>query len=90
MNYSLSDDVIKLKFLKDINQDKVFVFYLWNNIHTISDLLKYGKEARRNKDLQVIVQEFKNKGIKFDDELKADELKKRNEERKKMEKEIEN
>lgn len=81
MEYLLNDDILKLKFLNGINQTEAILFYSWHSIHTISDLLKYGEEVRENQNLQIIIENFRKNNIKFDDELNAEELQKRNEER---------
>ncbi len=87
MKYLLDDDVFKLTYLfKDKNVIFEFeLFCTFNNIHTISDLLKHGEKARNERALKEIIEEFKNIKLKFDDELTEKELEERNSERKRIE-----
>ena len=83
MKYLLDDDVFKLTYLfKDKNVIFEFeLFCTFNNVHTISDFLKYGEKVRKESVLKDIIEELKNIKFKFDDELTEEELEKRNSER---------
>ncbi|MBR3230019.1 MAG: Helicase associated domain protein [Bacilli bacterium] len=86
MNYALDDDIIKLIFLAD--EDKILeiqIFCTFYEIHTISDFLKHGESARNETMFEKIIESLRKKNFKFDDELTEEELKKRNEERKRIE-----
>ena len=87
MKYLLDDDVFKLTYLfKDKNVIFEFeLFCTFNNVHTISDFLKYGEKVRKESVLKDIIEELKNIKLKFDDELTEEELEKRNSERKRIE-----
>ena len=85
MNYLLSDDVLKLKRFLGDEQNDALLFYSWHDIRTISDLLKFGEEVRREYYFNNLVESFRRFNIKFDDELTSEELDERNRERKRIE-----